>query len=332
MIPAYVELSGEAPELARAEAVSAVEALGGRAQESDLEPLVAVVVPDREALGRLANRLALARRCLVAVRPDDPLASALAAEGTAGESAVFRRLGRSPGSADASVLAAGQKYRSAGGAIDLERPIRRYWLAARPDRDDALLLEVAAVDRSDSSTRRMPLLPFQRPVSLPPRLARAAANLAQIRPGDRVVDPFLGTGALLAEAALLGARVYGLDRDAEMIRGALRNFAHLGVEASRIVEGDSGVVDFDDTGLRFDAVLTDPPYGRSSSTGREDPSEVIGRVLPRWGERVREGGRLVVIVPSGAPRLPPPWSLRISVPVRVHRSLTREFRAYERAD
>jgi len=330
VIPAYVELSGEAPELARAEAISAVEALGGRGGASDLDPLVAVEVPDRASLGRLAGRLALARRCLVVVGPEGPLASALAAEGSAGASAVFRRLGRSPGAADASVLTAGRLYRSAGGAIDLERPARRYWLAPRPDRDDALLLEVAAVDRAESATRRMPLLPFQRPVSLPPRLARAAANLARLRPGDRVVDPFLGTGALLAEAALLGARAYGLDRDPAMIRGALRNFAHLGVDAARIVEGDSGVVDFDEPGLRFDAVLTDPPYGRSSSTGGEDPSAIVERVLPRWGERVRAGGRLVVVTPSGAPPLPAPWEIRIAVPVRVHRSLTREFRAYER--
>ncbi len=281
MIEAYVELSGEAPDLARAEAISAAEALGGEGRPSGIEGLVGVGLPDLASLGRLADRLALARRCLVAVRPAEPLAPALAAEGAAGQSAVFRRLGRSPGAAGAGVLAAGRTYCAAGGSIDVGRPARRFWLAPRPGGDEALLREVAAVDRAQSATRRMPLLPFQRPVSLPPRLARAAANLARLRPGDRVVDPFLGTGALLAEAALLGARIYGIDRDPEMVRGALRNFAYLGVEATRLVEGESGSVDLDDPGLRFDAVLTDPPYGRSSSTGGADPSEIVARVLPR---------------------------------------------------
>lgn len=326
----YVELAGEAPDLARAEAVGAAEALGGRPVPSGLEPLLALELPDEAAVGRLGARVALARRCLIAVRPDEPLSAALAAEGAGGSSAAFRRLGRSPGGADESVVAAGRMYRSGGGTIDLERPERRYWLFGRPGLGDALLLEVAAVDRAQSALRRMPLLPFQRPVSLPPRLARAAANLARVRPGDRVLDPFLGTGALLAEAALLGARVYGIDRDPEMVRGALRNFAHLGVEATGLVEGDAGSVDFS-SDVPFDALLTDPPYGRASSTGGEGPSEVVGRVLPRWAERVRPGGRLVVVAPAGAPALPPPWTARVRVPVRVHRSLTREFRAYERA-
>ena len=72
-----------------------------------------------------------------------------------------------------------------------------------------------------------------------------------------MIDPFLGTGALAAEAALLGARVVGIDRDPEMVRGALRNFAHLGVVADRVAEGDAGAVDFDEPDLKFDAVLTD---------------------------------------------------------------------------
>lgn len=330
MIETYIELAGEAPDLARAEAVAATAALGGRVTASRLDPLLSVELPDASAVRALSARLALARRCLVVVRPGAPSIEAIAAEGPAGGPAVFRRLGRSGGGVDPGVLSAGRAYRAAGGAIDLEHPRRRFWLAGSEGGPEVLLEEVATVDRRAAAGRRMPLLPFQRPVSLPPRLARAAANLARIRPGDRVLDPFLGTGALLAEAALLGAQVVGIDRDPEMVRGALRNFAHLGVAATRFVAGDAAEVDPETVGPEFDALLTDPPYGRSSSTGGADPAEVVARVLPRWTARVRPTGRLVVIAPAGTPPLDGPWTLETAVPVRVHRSLTREFRVYAR--
>jgi tRNA (guanine10-N2)-dimethyltransferase len=331
VIEALVELSGEAPDLARAEVEAAAEALGGRALGPSPGPLVAIELPASEAAEALAGRLALARRCYVPVRPDEPLDRAIVDEAADGASAAFRRIGRSVGTSDPSVRAAGTLYREAGGSIDLEAPARRYWLFARAGGPDGLLREVARVDRAEAARRRMPLLPFQRPVSLPPRYARACANLARVRPGDRVVDPFLGTGALLAEAALLGAQVFGIDRDPSMVRGALRNFAHLGVEATRLIEGDAGTVDFGAPGVEFDAVVTDPPYGRSSSTGGEAAEDVVARVLPRWASRVRAGGRLVIVGPAGSPEVGPPWTPRVSATVRVHRSLTREFRAYERA-
>ncbi|MGA8302079.1 MAG: DNA methyltransferase, partial [Thermoplasmata archaeon] len=247
-------------------------------------------------------------------------------------SAAVRRLGSpSSGAADDAVLRAGRAFKSGGGTIDLDHPDRRFWLARGADGTDRLFEEVAAVDRRSASARRMPTLPFQRPVSLPPRLARAAANLARVRSGDRIVDPFVGTGALLAEAGLLGARLYGIDRDAEMVRGALRNFTHLGVTAEELVVGDAGEAEFGGSPVPFDAVLTDPPYGRGSSTGGEGSAEVVDRVLPRWAARVRPGGRLVVIVPAPVEDPGPEWHSVVTVPVRVHRSLTREFQVYERA-
>ncbi len=334
MITCYVEPSGESPRLARAEVAAAAEALGGglAPHPLTLSPLIAVLVPDVPSIRALSARIALAHRCLRAVRPGQDAEAAAALEGEDGRSAVFRRIGRSEGSSDAVVRAAGKAYRAGGGAIDLETPERRYWLATTETGEVRLLDEVAPVNRQESARRAMPHLPFQRPVSLAPRLARAAANLARVRPGDRVVDPFVGTGALLAEAGLLGASVYGIDRDSTMVRGALANFAHFGVEAAELLEGDAGEVDFADPGLRFSSVLTDPPYGRASKAGREGAPAVWHRVVPRWADRVETGGRVVAVVPTGFEPLGEPWTPTLAVPVPVHRSLTREFRVYERAD
>jgi 16S rRNA G966 N2-methylase RsmD len=332
VISAFVELSGESPALGRAEAVAASEALGGGVgrAEPHFDGLVGVELPDVPSLVRLAERLALAHRCLQTLASPAELDRTLTSEAALGKAAVFRRVGSVSRTPDPGVLDAGRAYKSAGGPIDLGHPARRFWLAKDSRGREWLFEEVGAVDRAGVAKRRMPLLPFQRPVSLPPRLARAAANLARIRTGDRVLDPFLGTGALLAEAGLLGARLYGIDRDATMVRGALENLTHLGLSAEAIAVGDAGAVEFADRDLRFDALLTDPPYGRSSSTGGEAAELLVERVVPRWAQRLTPTGVVVLVVPSGARDLPSPWERRLSVPVRVHRSLTREFRVYGR--
>ncbi|MFZ0698669.1 MAG: methyltransferase domain-containing protein, partial [Thermoplasmata archaeon] len=236
----------------------------------------------------------------------------------------------SSGGSDPAIARGAQAFRRGGGHISLAHPDLRIWIAEGPEGPDRYLEELASVDRARFETRRISRLPFQRPVGLDPRLARAAANLARIRPGDRVIDPFVGTAALLAEAGLLGARLYGIDIDPTMIRGALQNLAHLGIHAEELTVGDAGRLGTEAGVEPFDALLTDPPYGRASATGEEGGAALMARVLPVWASRVREGGRVVVIVPGGPDPLPPPWGRVLSIPLRVHRSLTREFRVYER--
>jgi len=330
-----VELSGEALELARAEAVAVAEAFRGGPAPASLTPLpdslVRVSLSEAVSVGEFSARLALAHRVLIPLEPATGAVEALRTAGHGGRSASIRRLGRPrSGASDPPVLACGRAYKDGGGTIDLGSPERRFWLVAGSDGGDQAFEEVGSVDRSTAGARRMPNLPFQRPVSLPPTLARAATNLARVRPGDSVVDPFLGTGALLAEAGLLGAKLYGIDRDPAMVRGALRNFAHFGLHAEELIEGDGGSAEFSDSGLRFDALVADPPYGRSSGTGGEAARSVVERIVPRWAERVRPGGRVVLVLPGGFDPLGPPWVRTLRIPVRVHRSLTREFCAYDR--
>ena len=127
MIVGYVELSGESPALARAEAIGAAEALGGGsapAATTALHGLFPVLLPDRRAVLSLALRMALARRCLTVVRAGEAAVAAASLEGERGPRAVFRRVGSSEGSSDTSVREAGRAYRAAGGAIDLEQPER----------------------------------------------------------------------------------------------------------------------------------------------------------------------------------------------------------------
>jgi tRNA (guanine10-N2)-dimethyltransferase len=211
--------------------------------------------------------------------------------------------------------------------VDLDAPSRRFWYAEGAPGAMGFGEEVAEVDRAAFDERRMPRLPFRRPVSLAPRLGRVAANLARVRSGDRVADPFVGSGALAIESALLGARVTGIDVDATMVRGAIANFAHLSLAPEALIVGDA--TETVPAGP-FDALVTDPPYGRASTTRGEAAPELLRRVLARWAPAVRPNGRVVVVVPGGPDPLGPPWRRVGTVADRVHRSLTREFRVYAR--
>ena len=99
----------------------------------------------------------------------------------------------------------------------------------------------------------------------------------------------------------------------------------LGVVAESIVVADAGAAVPDGP---YDALVTDPPYGRASPTGGEGVEALTRRVVTRWAAAVRPTGRLVVVSPGGADPVGPPWRRVASIPDRVHRSLTREFRVY----
>jgi tRNA (guanine10-N2)-dimethyltransferase len=332
----WVVLSGENPPLAAAEARAVAEAMDGKPGTADLAPpgCAAVEIPDEARAQTLGSRLALSRRCL-APWPERGLASLaerFRREGGAGQSGAVREHPGTPsGSAGPEVQRLGAAYVAGGGSISLEHPARRFWLLT--DAEGAIRIgeELATVDRSSFAERRLSRMPFRRPVTLPPRLARAAVNLARVRPGDRVVDPFVGTGSLLLEAALCGAKVVGVDREAAMIRGTLQNFRRQNRAPELLIQDDAEAAAERFAAGTFSALVTDPPYGRASGSGGEPVGSLLERVLPVWGRRIRSGGRLVLIGPPTAPDPGVPWRCRERLRDRVHRSLVREFRVYQRA-
>lgn len=54
------------------------------------------------------------------------------------------------------------------------------------------------------------------------QLSLLMANQAQVRSGDIVLDPFVGTGSLLVAAAQFGGYVFGTDIDYLMLHGRTR--------------------------------------------------------------------------------------------------------------
>lgn len=337
MIRVEVELSAESMPLAWAEVEGAAAAVGGRVltpcDPPPTDRLVEVELRDRASARELAQRLAFARRLIEFRGPALPPATAgWTEQARSGASASVRWIGHARrGGTDPAIDAVARAWSGSGGRIDLDHPDRRFWLRPRPGSPPELGEEIGAVDRSLLFARRMSRLPFRRPVSLDPRLARAAVNLARVRPRDRVIDPFAGTGALLAEAALLGARVVGVDMDVTMVRGAARNFQHVGVAAEAWIVGDAEEAVTNPLAQgSFDALVTDVPYGRSSGTQGEAVDRLLHRVLPVWADRIRPEGFAVVVSAGPTEPLGRPWVQRRAVAVRQHRSLTRTFSVYQR--
>lgn len=62
---------------------------------------------------------------------------------------------------------------------------------------------------------------------LPPKLARMMVNLAQVKDGDTIIDPFCGSGTVLMEAVLATAasKIIGSDLEAKQVASTERNIS-----------------------------------------------------------------------------------------------------------
>ncbi len=174
--------------------------------------------------------------------------------------------------------------------------------------------------------------PFFQPGSMAPLEARALVNIAGARPDATILDPMCGTGGLLLEAGLLGARVVGGDAQEKMVQGSRRNLraildgpSHPGRDRYPTA-GDWAVCRADGARLPFrdgfaDAVVFDAPYGRQSRIEGELDTLVSGAL----SEANRVAGRCVLVADrdwSEAAR-GAGWTVADRFERRVHRSLVR---------
>ena len=153
--------------------------------------------------------------------------------------------------------------------------------------------------KGDSSIeRRASQRPFFKPVSLEPRLARLAVNLAcGPLANGACLDPMTGTGGFTIEAIMSGRNAIGMDLDEEMIQGAKMNLEWAGSESNPFVLGDATDIKatLSDEVHSFSGVVLDPPYGRNSQ-GSMDHHALLQHTLASAREVV-DGGS-VLILPS----------------------------------
>ena len=300
--------------------------LEARAACSGVEPLGPGVVTARGLSERVAD-LALTRTaCTLVARSDPEVGAAVAAlraatldrEGTVRVRARDVR-GLTGVSTREAERRLGGVLSDRGYEVDLETPDHEL-RALFTEGGCALGWVEIRTDRGFES-RRPTDRPFFQPGSMDPMLARALVNVAGARPGATVLDPMCGTGGLLLEAGLVGARVLGVDAQWKMVRGADENLG-------RYLDGGFATVRGDATRLPVcdgtaDAVVFDAPYGKQSKVVGDLAALVSGalgearRVAPRavlvadrpWTDAAREAG----------------WDVESTIERRVHRSLVRHI-------
>ena len=156
----------------------------------------------------------------------------------------------------------GHEIESENNTVDLENP-NTVVKAYVTDKKVIIGEIVEDIDRGLFSKRENQKRPFSSPISLDPVLARAMTNLSEVSAGEKLLDPFCGTGGLLIEAGLCGVGVYGLDIQKDMVKGSQENLEEYGILSHDIRQGDIAELGevFEQS---FDAVVTDLPYGKAS--------------------------------------------------------------------
>jgi SAM-dependent methyltransferase len=128
-----------------------------------------------------------------------------------------------------------------------------------------------------------------------PTVAAALVWIAGSRSGDRVWDPFCGSGLELVERARRGptAALIGSDLDPAALEAARANLGAAGVRAELTVADARSHASGPASSI--DAIITNPPLG---SRIRIDAAGLLIAALPGFARALAPGGRLVWITPS----------------------------------
>lgn len=144
-------------------------------------------------------------------------------------------------------------------------------------------------DRSSMDLYDLKKRPYKGTTSFESELSLISCNIAQVKLGTTMYDPFAGTGSFLVAGAHFGAFVLGTDIDGRMIRGTGKGSEHNMVDNFRYYKTESHfldvmTMDFTHNSLRsnlpIDTILCDPPYGIRESIkvlGAKDPERFEGK-------------------------------------------------------
>ncbi len=329
--PFLFELSGEHPTLPQAEAVACVEAESGTFTRLGSGGGYEIIGFDRSHVSAIAARIALTHRIGRYLGACDlPEIERFLSDLPIPEGSVSvraKRVEKSQMEVDMPSL-----VRKCGGiltrgrAVDLERPD----VPIRILVSDRLHFYIGdfEIDRKQFDIRKVGERPFFSPVSLHPRYARTLVNLTRVRKGQTVLDPFCGTGGILIEASMIGAKVLGSDIAEDMVNGCVANLNHFQASFERIDASDIG--DIASVFGKVDVVATDPPYGRSASLWKEGKSSLYGRAMDAFVDAVRSGGRVGVVFPAPLDHPRDELMQTESHIQRVHRSLSRHYFVFTR--
>lgn len=174
------------------------------------------------------------------------------------------------------------------GPVSLDTPVEEYRAILSEDRCYFGKV-VFKIDRGAYDIRNPGKREFFHPGVMMPRTARTLINITCSHRGDRVLDPFCGTGGILIEAEMLGMQLLGSDFDPMMVCGSLQN-----VDRADLMLADATHLPLGNHSM--DAVVTDFPYGQSVCIKKNDTMANLYADALREIHRVLKFGRRAVIV------------------------------------
>jgi tRNA (guanine10-N2)-dimethyltransferase len=209
---------------------------------------------------------------------------------------------------------------------DLKKPRMQYRVLLTEDRSIFGYI-AGSIDRSAYEARKPHYRPFFYPGVLMPRVARALVNIA--KPGENLLDPFCGTGGILIEAGLLGIKVIGGEVQRKLLLGARTNLDYYDVNYSLMYQ-DACRLALRDEGM--DAVVTDPPYGRSAAIKAESIEDLLEDSIEEIFRVLKKGKRAVFVSEREIEDLAKEAGFRVVEmhEQRVHKSLTRRICVLEK--
>ena len=190
---------------------------------------------------------------------------------------------------------------------------------------------VASVDRSAYEKRLPHKKPFFYPGVLMPRVARALVNISRLKADEVLFDPFCGTAGILVEGAMIDSRVIGIEVRSMIASGAQMNLQVFGGHYN-IIAGDACMVPLKDECV--DAIVTDPPYGRSAAIRAESLHHLYAGSFREMYRLLRKGKLAVVVSEIDITEFAKDAGFKIvdEYSQRVHRSLTRRITLLSKDD
>ncbi|RZB29431.1 MAG: tRNA (guanine10-N2)-dimethyltransferase [Candidatus Argoarchaeum ethanivorans] len=181
-----------------------------------------------------------------------------------------------------------------------------------------------SINRSSFEERKPKNKPFFYPGVLMPRISRTLINLCEIKKNELLLDPFCGTAGILVEAGLLNVDVIGSDIQWKIVSGAKMNLEYY-LKKYTLMYQDAAHLALKDESV--DAVVTDPPYGRSTRIKSVETKKLIEDSIKEIWRVLKKGRKAGIVykekideVITGAG-----FSIVEYHQERVHKSLTRHL-------
>jgi len=147
-------------------------------------------------------------------------------------------------------------------------------------------------------------------ISMSPRLAQLLVNLSNLAPGKTLLDPFCGSGTILAEGLFKSLVCVGVDSNAGYLRDARKNLewarTRVGRGTYRLKLGDARELARLLGGTKVDGVVTEPvllprfksrPSTKVANELMEEAGDTYSEALSSIIDALAPRSRVVIVVP-----------------------------------